>query len=177
MFDPNISIYDKTRPPVGKLYRDLQIHTKPDPIINGDMTNEIMKGLVEDLQETIDIGTKQFHGEEFYIVVHEKKDLIMKSAILRRMIKMTRRPYPEDDTLVFRVIPRVSGLFFCWCLPHWSEMKNMLMNKDKFRKDLIAGIKAWLNEDMRFFGFRKNSDGKWESNPDHKDRPLKQKKA
>ncbi len=169
------SLFDPSRENVGKIYRDLQMNGPKDLILNGDMTNEIMKGLVEDLNEAVALGKKEFNEEPFYIVVHEKKDLVMKSAIVRRLIKRRRRPYPEDDTLVFKVIPKQSEIYFCWCLPHWSEMPNMLMNKDKFKKSLIEAIIYWKKEDLRYFGFRKDSQGNWEADPNYKDKILKKK--
>jgi len=157
----NKSLYDPSRKTVGAIYRDAQLASHDPYVINGDLTNELMKSLVNDLNETIEQGTKDFNGREFYITVHEKKDLQMPRAILRRMIKTLYRPYPEDDTMVYRVFPSANEVRFCWCLPHWSEMDNMLANENLFESDLINEIKAWKRVDLYHFGFTKNSEGNW----------------
>lgn len=170
------SHYDPSRDTVGKIYRDLQMSGKNQIIEVGDMTNDMMPGLIEDINAAIEQGTKDFNGRAFYVIIHEKKDLQMKSAFLRRILKQVWRPYPEDDTTVFWHDPQGFETRFCWSLPHWSEMDNMLNGKDMFDKDLISDIIAWKKVDLTHFGFRKVGMGdQWEANPHFKDRPLQNK--
>ena len=166
----NQSKYDPSRKTVGAMYREAQLSSHDPYVLNGDLTNELLSSLVEDLNETIQ--SKPFQERPFYITVHEKKDLQMPRAILRRMITTLYRPYPEDDTLVFSVDPVSNSTLFCWCLPHWSEMDNMLENENLFDKTMIAHIKAWKALDLHHFGFTKDSSGNWMPNEHFKDKPL-----
>lgn len=160
------------RDTVGKIYRDLQIHGDKTPIPVGDMTNEMMPGLVEDINDGIKEGTEVWTGRPFYLMVHEKKDLQMKSAMLRRMINTIYRPWPEDDTTVFYHDPKSYQTFFCWSLPHHTEMDNILANSWMFDKDLIREITAWKTFNMEHFGFCKCDKGEWVPNPYFKDRNI-----
>ena len=169
----HISKYDPTRETIGKIYRDLQIEHRPEFIEVGDMSNEIMPGLVDDINEAIKDGTKCFSGRSFYVLVHEKKDLQMKSALLRRVFKQVWRPYPEDDTTVFWHDPQAYETRFCWSLPHWSEMENILMNANLFDKDMIQELMAWKRNDLQPFGFFKDENGYWAPNHNFKDKPLR----
>lgn len=170
----NQSKYDPSRKTVGAIYRDAQINNTEKFVTNGDLTNELMSSLVEDLNDCIIEGTKEFEGRSFYITVHEKKDLQMPRMILRRTIKTLYRPYPEDDTMVYWVDPKSNEVRFCWCLPHWSEMDNMIANENLFHKDIISQIKAWKNVDLFHFGFCKDEMGNWMANPHYKDKPMKE---
>lgn len=168
----NISHYDPTRETVGKIYRDLHIDREPEYIEVGDMNREIMKGLVEDLNEAIISGGVEFGGKSFYILIHEKKDLQMPEALCRRVIKKIKRPYPEDDTTVFWHDPKKFETRFCWCLPHWSEMENILRCKDLFDKNLVEEVMAWRRVDLYHFGFVKDDEGNWMANPTIKDKII-----
>lgn len=167
----NQSKYDPSRKTVGAIYRDAALNNTESYVTNGDLTNELMSSLVEDLNETC--SSKPYGDKSFYICVHEKKDLQMPRAFLRRMITSRYRPYPEDDTLVFWCDPSSNTILFCWCLPHWSEMENILMNPHLFEKDYVIEIKAWKNVDLYHFGFTKNEEGNWIANPHYKDKPMK----
>lgn len=169
----NQSRYDKSRKTVGAIYRDAQLAPHDTHVTNGDLTNEVMSSLVEDINETVVDGTKEFEGKPFYITIHEKKDRQMPRAILRRIIKTLYRPYPEDDTVVFWVDPIPNEIRFCWCLPHWSEMDNMLANANLFHVDLINELRAWKRLDLWHFGFCKDEIGNWMANPHFEDKPLK----
>lgn len=168
----NQSRFDPSRKTVGAIYRDAQMASHDSHVINEDLTAVMMSSLVEDLNETICDGTKDFEGKPFYIVVHEKKDMQMPRAIQRKMIKMLFRPYPEDDTLVFYVNPKLNDVRFCWCLPHYSEMYNMLNSESLFDHELIESIKAWRRMDLHPFGFKKDELGNWVPNPHWKDKEL-----
>lgn len=160
------------RETVGTIYQKAQNDHKNDaPIINGDLTHELMKSLVEDINNCI--NSKPNGDKPYYITIHEKKDLMMPNAILRRIIPSGRRPYPEDDTVVFHVdTPKENKVTFCWCLPHYTEMSNIINNENLFDKDYVTMLKAWLRLDLRPFGFVKDQIGEWIPNPEHEDKPL-----
>lgn len=174
----NRSLYDPDRETVGAIYRNAALKNKEETVTIGDLTNELMSSLVEDLNETIVDASLEFGGSPFYVIVHEKKDMQMPRAILRRMIKTLKRPYPEDDTVVFHVEdPKNNIIKFCWCLPHWSEMDNMLANETLFDPDLILQIRAWKSLDLYHFGFTKDPLGNWMANPFWKDKDMGQPKV
>jgi len=166
------------RETVGSIYQKAQFEGEKQ-VITGDMNYEMRKSLVEDLNATIVQGTQEFEGKPFYITVHEKKDLQMKSAILRRMIKTNHRPYPEDDTMVFHVNPLYNEVSFCWCLPHWSEMDNIIANRNLYEytsdgKEYVGLIRAWKDLRLEHFGFCKDPNGNWMVNPHYRgDKPMK----
>lgn len=167
----NKSKYDPSRKTVGAMYIDAQNAKHDEFVTNGDLTAELKSSLVCDLNETIE--SNPHNGRDFFITVHEKKDLQMPRAILRRIITTLYRPYPEDDTIVFHVNMATNEVKFCWCLPHWSEMENMLANEDLFDKEMIGQIKAWKNLDLSHFGFGKDEMGNPVANPHYKgDRKL-----
>jgi len=159
----DISLYDSERKTVGAIYQD--IHKNPDryPVIVGDMSNEMKKGLIEDINDAI--ALKPFGDRSWYIMIHEKKDLQMKDAFLRRVLHFKYRPWPEDDTTVFWHDPKVFQTKFCWSLPHWSEMDNILANSNLFGNDLVSQVRAWKSFDMHHFGFMKDDNGNWTFNP------------
>ena len=167
------------RETVGSIYQQAQFSGEKQ-VICGDMNYELRKSLCEDLNETIIQATKEFEGKPFYVTVHEKKDLQMKSALLRRLIKTKYRPYPEDDTIVFYVNPLYNDVYFCWCLPHWSEMDNVLMNKNLFDsttedREYVNSIRAWKDLRLEHFGFCKNNEGNWMVNPHYNGDKLLEK--
>lgn len=167
----NQSRYNPDRKTVGAIYRDAALAVKEGEYVeNGDLTRELQKSLVDDLNETI--KSMPYGKKPFYITIHEKKDLQMPRAILRRMLTTRYRPYPEDDTIVFYVEPETNLVEFCWCLPHWSEMDNMLNNVGLFEPEMIQQIKAWKNFDLWHFGFCKDEMGNWKPNPHFKDKKL-----
>ncbi len=160
----NQSLYDKNRKTVGAIYRDAQFNGEKQ-IITGDMNYELRKSLCEDLNDTIEQGSKDFEGKVFYITVHEKRDLQMPNAFIRRMIKTVYRPYPEDDTLVFKVIPKTNAVFFCWELPHRTNMVNMLSCPEIYDAAILAKFRQWENLELEHFGFCKDDMGNWKENP------------
>lgn len=164
------SKYDKSRDTVGKIYRDLHLQSNNVPLICGDLSNEMMKGLVEDINDGIKL--KPYGERAWYIMIHEKKDLQMKDAFLRRVLHFKKRPYPEDDTTVFWHNPKTQETRFCWSLPHWSEMDNMLNSKDLYPLDLINEIYAWKTMNLGYFGFVKDDIGNWMPNPKWKDKSM-----
>ena len=158
----NQSLYDPTRKTVGAIYRDAQLNNKENFIEVGDMSRELMSSLICDLNDTI--KSDPHEGRPFFICVHESRDLQMKNMFRRRMLTSVYRPYPEDDTVVFWVNPATNQVKFCWCLPHWSEMENVIANENLFPVDYVAEIKAWKRVDLFHFGFRKDDMGNWMAN-------------
>jgi hypothetical protein len=152
------------RDTVGKMYRDAQINNREDKITVGDLTNEILSSLVEDLNDTID--SKPYDNKRpYYICIVDKKDLMMKRAIIRSIQTTVYRPWPEDDTTVFYIDPVLNEVRFCWCIPHNTEIFNIIANENLYDADLVAKLKAWRKVDLYHFGFRKNDKGEWEGNP------------
>lgn len=168
----NKSHYDPTRDTIGKIYRDLQTNNKEDHILVGDMSNEIMKDLKTDIEEGLADCFKHSIDKKdstpFYFMIHEKKDLQMKSSLLRVRHYFGFRPWPEDDTTVFYGVPKTKCIYFCWCLPHSSEMDNVLMNPEKFDLLMVIQVRAWKEFNLRPFGFYPHPNEGWLPNPHHK---------
>lgn len=178
----NQSQYDPSRKTVGAIYRDAQFQNKHETAIEiGDMSRELTTSLVEDINDALkafDQGvgiSVDLIGKPYYLMIHEKKDLQMKSALARRMLYFGYRPWPEDDTTVFWKDPMTQELRFCWCIPHSSEMDMILMNENQFCEDMIVTIKAWRAYDLRFFGFIEHPELKWIPNPNWKDQIVDSK--
>ena len=171
----NQSHYDPSRKTVGAIYRDMKIAGARDPevIESGDMLKEVLNGLVEDINDGL--AANPFDGKPFYLMVHEKRDGQMKDAFLRRILFFShdKRPWPEDDTLVYWHDPQSDKRFkFCWNIPHWSEMDNILACKDLFDADLVATVVAWKSFNMYYFGFTKDPMGEWMPNPYFEDQDI-----
>jgi len=159
------------RETVGTIYRNAQLENTEVSVTNGDLTNEIMKGLIEDINDTIE--SKPFGDIVWFLTVHEKKDLQMKRALLRRMICTKYRPYPEDDTTVFKVDSKQEIVEFCWCLTHTSEMDQVILNPDLYEKDYFDDVFCYMHFDLKRFGFAQDGVGKPYVIPGFCDRPLK----
>lgn len=156
------SSIDPTRPTVGSIYRDAQINGERGVII-GDVNHEITKDLVKDINEAIEQGEKVMEGKPFYLAIYEKQDLMLKKGLVR-IRKITKyRPYPEQDTMVFHVYPG-GTVYFCWELPHRSQMMNILMNPDLYGHERVQMIKRWENLQLEYFGFKKDDKGAWVEN-------------
>lgn len=140
------------RDTVGTIYTEAQ-KSDMQGVTCGDVNSDMLSGLVDDINDCI--SANDFGGRPFYITVVEERDLQMKNAIKRRMFKTLYRPYPEDNTMVFYVVPRESKVCYCWDIPHHSEMPNILCNELLYDQEYIKRIKEWLNEDLSNFGFMK----------------------
>lgn len=163
------------RDTVGKIYRDAQIKQKSGEFVEaGDLVREMESSLVCDLNDTI--NSKPYGERSYYITVHEKKDLAMPRCILRRLLTTLYRPFPEDDTLVFFVNMSTIEVSFCWCLPHHTEMDNMINNEELYDKNMVQDIKAWKNMNYYIFGFKKDEIGNWIPNESFVDKPLQERK-
>lgn len=121
------------------------------PIV-GDLGHELMPSLVEDLNNAI--ASNPYDGKPFYIIVHEKKDLLLKNTLLRRILTTTKRPYPEDNTSVFWTDPRREMTCFCWSLPHKSLFNQVLANPERYGEEQVNDVKAYKAEKMERFGFQ-----------------------
>lgn len=148
------SLYDPTRETVGSEYLKAQSNT--DRPIVGDMNHELLKGLLDDINETA--ASNPFEGRPFYILIDEKRDLQMKNLFKRRILRLLRRPFPEPGSQVWYVDPKSSTLEFCWDLPQTYHMPNILMNFTEYDKDFIADIRAWKKSDWAYFGIKKEGD-------------------
>ena len=158
----NQSIIDPTRKTAGAIYRDAQINGEKGVII-GDVNHEIRKDLVKDINEAIEQGCKEMDGKPFYLAIYEKYDLMLKKGLVR-IRKITKyRPYPEQDSMVFRVIPG-THVYFCWELPHRSQMMNILLNDGLYDPEYVNVIRRWENLQLEYFGFGKDDDGNWVEN-------------
>ena len=94
-------------------------------------------------------------------MIHEKKDLQMKRALCRRILYFGYRPWPEDDTVVFWKNPKSQELRFCWALPHWSEMDNIIANPEHYDKRYVMQVKAWKAYNLTPFGFVLDAKESW----------------
>ena len=147
---------------MGSIYRDAQINGERGVVI-GDVNHEITKDLVKDINEAIEQGTKEMEGKPFYLAIYEKYDLMLKRGLVR-IRKVTKyRPYPEQDMMCFHVYPN-GDVYFCWELPHRSQMMNILMSPDLFDPSRVEMIKRWENLQLEYFGFTKDEEGNWIEN-------------
>lgn len=155
---------DPSRNTVGSIYRDAQINGEKGVVI-GDVNHEIKKDLVKDINEAIQTGrsSQEFNNKPFYLAIYEKYDLMLKKGLVR-IRKITKyRPYPEQDTMVFHVFPN-DDVYFCWELPHRSQMLNMIMNPGLYDENQVQLIKRWENLQLEYFGFTKDENGNWIEN-------------
>lgn len=156
------SNFDPNRETTGKIYRDAQINGERGVII-GDVNHEIKKDLVTDINEAIEHGLKEMGEKSFYLAIYEKYDLMLKKGLVR-IRKITKyRPYPEQDMMCFHVYPG-GDVYFCWELPHRTQMMNILMSPDIFDANRVQMIKRWENLQLEYFGFKKDDDGNWVEN-------------
>ncbi len=153
---------DPTRNTVGSIYRDAQINGERGVVI-GDVSHEIKKDLVKDINEAIEHGTKEMGDKAFYVAIYEKYDLMLKRGLVRIRKVTPYRPYPEQDSMVFHVYPD-GAVYFCWELPHRSQMLNVLMNPGLYDQTYVALIKRWENLQLEYFGFTKDENANWVEN-------------
>lgn len=158
----NQSLIDPSRQTAGAIYRDAQINGEKGVVI-GDVNHEIKKDLVKDINEAIEAGTKEMGDKPFYLAIYEKYDLMLKKGLVR-LRKITKyRPYPEQDSMVFHVFPN-GEVYFCWELPHRSQMLNIVMNPQLYEPEQVSQIKRWENLQLEYFGFTKDENGNWIEN-------------
>lgn len=156
------SSIDPTRNTVGSIYRDAQINGERGVVI-GDVNHEIKKDLVKDINEAIEQGQKAMGDKPFYLSIYEKYDLMLKKGLVR-IRKITKyRPYPEQDMMCFHIYPN-GDIYFCWELPHRSQMMNILLSPDLFDQSQVEMIRRWENIQLEYFGFTKDNEGNWVEN-------------
>lgn len=122
----------------------------------GDMSNELIKSCADDINETIAI--KPYGDRPFYITIHEKKDLQIRNAILRRVVHTEYRPFPEPNTSVFWADPVSGEVNYCWSLPHQTLFRQYLSSPSKYAHDTIKFILAYNMERNDIFGFYKHGE-------------------
>jgi len=159
----NKSLIDPSRNTVGSIYRDALISGERGIVI-GDVNHEIKKDLVTDINEAINQGTKEMEGKPFYLAIYEKYDLMLKRGLVRIRKITPYRPYPEQDSMVFHVYPQGGEVYFCWELPHRSQMMNILMNEALYDADVVSMLRRWENLQLEYFGFTKDDEGNWVEN-------------
>jgi hypothetical protein len=170
---------DPTRQTAGAIYRDAQINGERGVVV-GDVNHEITKDLVKDINEAIAYGAQEVGRKPFYLAIYEKYDLMLKRGLVRIRKITGYRPYPEQDMMLFHIYPD-GDVYFCWELPHRSQMINILMSPDLFDPNRIEMIRRWENLQLEYFGFTKDENGNWIENKLYRgDRlmgePEKQKK-
>lgn len=157
------STIDPSRATVGSIYRDAQINGERGVVI-GDVSHEIKKDLVKDINEAIVEGNKGMEGKPFYLAIYEKYDLMLKRGLVR-IRKVTKyRPYPEQDMMCFHIYQN-GDIYFCWELPHRSQMMNILMSPDLFDPGRVEMLRRWENLQLEYYGFMKDENGNWIENP------------
>ena len=154
------SKFDPTRETLGKIYTDMVQNGPKDRVEVGDMRNELMSSLVEDLNDELndlakDKDFEKFEGKPYYVRVYEKRDYIMQDVFRRNIYRTLYRPYPESDSLVFWRSADRNTIKMCWMLPEKFVMDNMIEAEHLFfdRQDEVRLAKAWLNFDLHPFGF------------------------
>jgi MoaA/NifB/PqqE/SkfB family radical SAM enzyme len=65
--------------------------------------------------------------------------------------------------MAFHIYPG-GDVYFCWELPHRTQMMNILMNPDLFDPERIQQLKRWENLQLEYFGFKKDENGNWVEN-------------
>jgi len=68
-----------------------------------------------------------------------------------------------QDMMAFHVYPN-GDVYFCWELPHRSQMMNILMSPDLFDPSRVDMIRRWENLQLEYFGFTKDEEGNWVEN-------------
>ncbi len=122
-------------------------------VVVGDMAHELLPQLVDDINEAI--ASNPFDNRPFYILIDEKKDLLLTNMVRRRVLKQEFRPYPEPNSQVYWTNPVTNETLFCWSLPHQTSFQNYLDNARKYSKEQIKDILAYQYERMDHFGFFK----------------------
>jgi hypothetical protein len=158
------------RDTVGTL--SLKAREVQEKIIVGDLANELIKSLVDDLNELID--SKPYGDDEFYIIVHEKKDAQLTNVIRRRLCHTTKRPFPELNTTVFRHDPKIYKTWHCWTLPSKVGLFQIGIEPGKFDEEMVRDCKAFQAEQNDRFGFF-GKYPEYSPIPDFKDREMKKK--
>ena len=140
------------RETVGSIYLGAQGNDNKG-ILVGDVNSDLVDSLVNDLNTVF--ASNPYQDRPFFVSVVEERDLMMKNAIKRRIFTQLYVPYPEDNTLVLKVIPKEEKVLFCWDIPHHSEFLNILTNDHLYDAQYVNLIKQWRQNDLSGFGFVK----------------------
>lgn len=168
----NQSMFDPTRQTVGSLSNEVRsADTKSMKI--GDINAEMLKGFIDDINNALDQGRKEYPDENFFVLVTEKWELQMKNALYRKVALSKKRPYPEANTTCFKYDHNLKEVRFCWDLPMRHDMWNIMANAALFDIQTVEDIHHWEKFELEHFGFTKTGLGDiWEENPYFKDRAL-----
>lgn len=151
------SRFDPSRKTVGAISNELKA-LKPEYIEVGEMGGELIKSLVDDINDYS--NTNPFEGRPYYITIVEKKDSQLRNAIHRTVIGTPYRPYPENNTAVFHIDPKSNVVKLCWTLLHRTEMPNAINNQEEWSPVLLQDAWAWMMEDLAYFGFSRDKQGR-----------------
>lgn len=142
------------RDTVGTIYLKAQ-KTGFKGLLTGDVNSEMVPDFVKDMNRAI--YSNPFEGKPFYINITEKRDAQMQNAFRRKIIKTLYRPFPEFSTYALYTKPREERTFYCWDLPHHTEMINVLSEPHKYDRKYVLDIMNWKNNELAGFGFLKVS--------------------
>jgi hypothetical protein len=172
----NQSLFDPNRKTVGAISNEIRKADTKSMLI-GDVNHEMLKGLVDDINQALDDGRMTFPNQDFYVLVTEKWEIQMKNALVRKVAVFKRRPYPEANTTCFKYDSKKREVLYCWDLPIRHEMWNVQAASEIFDPQVVQDIKAWENNEMEHFGLMKVGIGDlWVENPHFQDRPMIEKK-
>lgn len=172
----NESMFDPTRKTVGALSNDARAADAKSMTI-GDINAEMLKGFIDDVNNALDDGRKQFPDQTFFVIVTEKWEYQMKNALFRKVALSKKRPYPEANTTCFKYDHNMKEVRFCWDLPMRHDMWNQKATQNLYAPQIIEDIMKWERFELEHFGFTKVGLGdQWEENPYFKDRPLGEEK-
>ncbi len=168
----NQSMFDPTRQTVGSLSNEVRAaDTKSMQI--GDINKEMLKGFIDDVNDALEQGRKEYPDQTFFVLVTEKWEYQMKNALYRKVALSKKRPYPEANTTCFKYDHNLKEVRFCWDLPMRHDMWNIQNSSALYAPQLVEDIQRWERFELEHFGFTKAGLGdQWEENPYFKDRPL-----
>ena len=179
VLDKSKSLYDQSRDTVGKIYRDTKMNADGVPVLIGDLSNEMVPGLVDDINKQLSILDPHYLklGIPYYLIMVEKRDLQMPDRMDRLFSHKPFRPWPEANTTVFKKDPKIQHLWMCWSLPHRAEMMAIMMEPNGWDEKQLALYKAWEEYNLKPFGFYYHAKEKWIPNPKWEDELIDPKPA
>lgn len=123
------------------------INTNDIEIASGDLANEIGKKLMQRLEHSIKFH-RDFQLDRIYFITMIKKDPTNLKEI-NIYIKASRQPLRilRESVDLWEYDYREEKLNLIWSLPHRTEMKNFLRSPEKYNKDLISWIKAYVKQE------------------------------
>jgi hypothetical protein len=168
---------DPNRKTVGAISNEIR-STDTKSMLIGDINHEMLKGFIDDINQALEDGRKEFSNQDFYVLVTEKWEYQMKNALIRKVALFKKRPYPEANTICFKYDHNTKEVLYCWDLPMRHEMWNVKKASAIFEPQIVADIEAWENNEMEHFGLMKDDLGQhWIENPHFKDRRMGEEKT